>query len=454
MLGTVASLTSGCSSDSGGASSGSASEQDLGSIGLSLQLATGATLSSVSYTITGPSSFSRSGTIDTSQSTTIASTIGGIPAGSGFSITLDGTTTDGGTHCAGAASFNVVAHATTAVSVHLTCHEPPRNGSVLVNGALNSCPTVDDITALPAEVLVGSSLALSAAAHDSDGGPAPISYHWTTTGGTLSSADVQAPSLRCTTAGTFTVSVTATDGNCSDTSSATVTCTAAVGGSIGTMDLSRYVRVGRYALPEPTRTTPPDGTSLLAQEASSVTYDWDTNTLFVVGDGGTSVVQVSKTGALINSMTLAPGSSPQGTEFYDTEGISYVGGGKFVLNEERYRQVNLFTYVAGATLHRADAKTVKLGTTIGNIGLEGVTFDPASGHYIFVKEKDPRGIFETGIDFAALTATNGSPTTDESVNLFDPALVSTLDFSDLFALSNLPTLSGDPTFNQLLIISQ
>src|SRR5204863_2594544 len=131
---------------------------------------------------------------------------------------------------------------------------------------------------------------------------------------------------------------------------------------------SRYVRIARFDLPEPTRTTPPDGTSLLAQEASAVTYDWDTDTLFVVGDGGTSVVQVSKTGVLINSMTLAPGGSPQGTEFYDTEGISYVGAGKFVLLEERYRQANLFTYIAGGTLHTADVKTVKLGTTVGNVG--------------------------------------------------------------------------------------
>src|SRR5262249_49412751 len=154
------------------------------------------------------------------------------------------------------------------------------------------------------------------------------------------------------------------------------------------------------------------------------------------------------------SMTLAPGSSPQGTEFYDTEGVSYVGGGKFVLNEERYRQVNLFTYVAGATLHRTDVQTVKLGTTIGNIGLEGVTYDPATGHYIFVKEEEPESILDTGIDFAAGTATNGSPTTDESTNLFDPSLLGTLDFSDVFALSNLPSLSGDPTFDQLLIISQ
>ncbi|HVW29277.1 MAG TPA: lamin tail domain-containing protein [Polyangiaceae bacterium] len=453
LLGTVATLTSGCSTDSEFVSD-SASNPGLGSIGLSLQLASGATLNSVSYTITGPSRFSRTGTLDVSQSTILTATIGDLPAGSGFSIALDGTTTDGGTHCGGTASFNVTAGMTTAVSVHLTCNEPAHTGSVLVNGVLDVCPTVDGISASPAEVSVGSSLALSATAHDSDGGPTALAYHWTTTGGTLSAADVQNPSLTCTAAGAFTVSVTVTDGNCGDTSSATVTCTGAGGGSGASMDLSKYVRVGRYDLPEPTRTMPPDSTSLLAQEASAVTYDWDTDTLFVVGDGGTSVVQVSKTGALIDSMTLAPGGSPQGTEFYDTEGVSYVGNGKFVLIEERYRQANLFTYVAGATLHRTDVQTVKLGTTIGNIGLEGVTYDPETANFIFVKEKEPEGIFITSIDWAAGTASNGSPTTDESVNLFDPSLVNTADFSDVYALSNLPSLAGDPTFDQLLIISQ
>jgi len=84
--------------------------------------------------------------------------------------------------------------------------------------------------------------------------------------------------------------------------------------SLSTIDLSTYVLVGRYDLPEPTRTVAP-ANSLLAQEVSAVTYNWDTGTLFVVGDGGTSIVQVTLTGQLINSMTLAPGSSPQGTAF-------------------------------------------------------------------------------------------------------------------------------------------
>jgi uncharacterized protein YjiK len=126
------------------------------------------------------------------------------------------------------------------------------------------------------------------------------------------------------------------------------------------------VRQGRpLDLPEPTRTVPPPN-SLLAQEASGVTYR-DTDTLFVVGDGGTSVVQVSKTGGLIDSMTLALGSSPQGTDFYDTEGIAYVGGGRRLI-EERHRQVNLFTYVPSARCTRAMCKPSSLARRSGTPG--------------------------------------------------------------------------------------
>jgi uncharacterized protein YjiK len=219
------------------------------------------------------------------------------------------------------------------------------------------------------------------------------------------------------------------------------------------VDLSTYARVGRYDLPEPTRSAHPTH-SLLAQEASAITYDWDTDTLFVVGDGGTSVVQVSKTGQLIDSMTLAQGSSPQGTEFYDTEGIAYVGSGEFILLEERYRQANLFTYVAGDTLQADDVQTVKLGTTIGNTGLEGVTWDPSTSGFVFVKEKDPQSIFLTSINFNAGSASNGSPSSTSSTDLFTPALAGLLDFSDVFALSNLPSLFGQADFSHLLVISQ
>jgi len=219
--------------------------------------------------------------------------------------------------------------------------------------------------------------------------------------------------------------------------------------AINSVDLSTYTLIGRYDLPEPTRTTAPPN-SLLAQEVSAVTYNWDTDTLFVVGDGSTSIVQVTKTGELIDSMTLAPGNSPQGTDFYDTEGLTYIGGGKFVLIEERDRQANLFTYVPNTTLTKSDVQTVKLGTTVGNIGIEGISYDPLTSGFIAVKETQPQGIFQTNIDFAASTATNGSPTTVNSTDLFNPALANLLDFADVYALSNLSSLNGQADYSNLL----
>src|SRR5262249_48606568 len=124
---------------------------------------------------------------------------------------------------------------------------------------------------------------------------------------------------------------------------------AAVASASG-IDLSVYHRVGRFDLPSSTNTTPP-ANSLLADEASAVHYDPDTGTLFVMGDGATSVVQVSLTGQLIDSMTIAHGNGTgSATGFFDTEGVTYVGNGQFVMAEERDRQVDLFTYVPNTTL--------------------------------------------------------------------------------------------------------
>ncbi len=220
-----------------------------------------------------------------------------------------------------------------------------------------------------------------------------------------------------------------------------------------TIDLSTYVRVGRYDLPEPTRTTAPAG-NLLGQEASGVAYNWDTDTLFIIGDGGLSITEVSKTGELVSTMTLAAGSSPQGTAFYDPEGITYVGNGQFVFTEERDRNAVLITYEAGVTKGRADAQIVDLGTFVPNIGLEGLSYDPLTNGFVFVKEANPIGVFQTTIDFAAGTASNGSATTVNSVDLFDPALLGMSDVADVFALSNLPSLDGTDEEGNLLILSQ
>lgn len=216
------------------------------------------------------------------------------------------------------------------------------------------------------------------------------------------------------------------------------------------VDLATYKRVARFDLPAQ---FDPDIYEELAYDASGVAYNWDTDTLFIVGDGGTGVVQVDKSGQLIDSMTFAPGESPKGTTFFDPEGIAYIGEGRFVMTEERDRQLVRFTYAAGTTLTREDADTVKLGTFVENIGFEGVGNDPASGGFVVVKEKDPQSIFQTGVDWEAGTATNGSPTAEGSTDLFDPSLAGLADFADVFALSNVATVVA-PESENLLVLSR
>ena len=211
------------------------SQQDIpgstesGSLGLKLD-ASGAILDAVTYTMTGPGGFTKTDSIDVRNSQTISITLGGIPAGAGYSLTLTGTSRDGGTSCNGAATFDVKAHTTTAVTIHLTCRQSPRTGSVSVVGTLNVCPVIDAMSANPAEVEVGSSIAFGAAAHD-EGVPSPLSYTWTATVGTLSNAQGTTTSFTCTQVGSSTISVTATDGDCSDSSSITVSCSLPAGSS-------------------------------------------------------------------------------------------------------------------------------------------------------------------------------------------------------------------------------
>lgn len=230
------------------------------------------------------------------------------------------------------------------------------------------------------------------------------------------------------------------------------TPTIAFKGVQSTFELANYIQTGRYSLPVGT------GTNLLAEEASAVTYNKDTDTLFVLGDGGTSITQVTKRGVLVDSMTLAQDATkPQGTYFYDPEGLTYIGGGKFVLVEERYRQFNEFTYVPNTTLPSntitaAGVRTVKLGTTIGNIGIEGISYDPSTGGFVAVKESGPVGVFQTSVDFALGTASNGSATMVDSINLFDPVKTGLAAHNDVFALSNiLPNTA--PDYSHLMILS-
>jgi hypothetical protein len=212
------------------------SAEERGTVDFALQLAPGITLGQISYTIVGPASFTKSGSFDVSQSSKISALIGPLPVGVGYSITLSADSVEGTSRCSGSAGFDVIARQTTPVAIALTCHEGPRTGSALVNGALNICPTLDAVNANPAEVFVGTTIALSASAHDSDAGPAALSYRWTAASGTLSDANVANPTFTCVQSGSVALTVSVSDGDplqsCADTRTITVQCSAP-GGSGG-----------------------------------------------------------------------------------------------------------------------------------------------------------------------------------------------------------------------------
>ena len=158
-----------------GSAPGGASDQGgtVGSIAVALDVAPAETVGVVGYTINGPAGFVRTGTFDVSHSTTISGTVGGLPAGNGFTIALSATSASGAVSCTGSGAFNVTAHATNTVTVHLACKEAPRMGSVTVTGTLDICPVVDGVAANPSEAIVGTGIRLTGSAHDSDAGPAP-----------------------------------------------------------------------------------------------------------------------------------------------------------------------------------------------------------------------------------------------------------------------------------------
>jgi len=204
----------------------------IGELVLQLQGTANLTITSVAYTISGPAAYSRQGSIDVSNSTTLSATIGGLPAGTGYAIALSATASDGTTTCSGRATFDVTAGMTSAVAVHLICLEAAGNGSVSVGGTINVCPLVDGIGATPAAVTLGGRIALTGLAHDADGGPVALSYRWTASSGLFDDAAAPNPSFTCTAVGPVVLTLTVSDGDdtpgCPSAQSVTVQCSAAL----------------------------------------------------------------------------------------------------------------------------------------------------------------------------------------------------------------------------------
>jgi hypothetical protein len=120
---------------------------------------------------------------------------------------------------------------TATLQIPITCR-----GFVTVIGALNLCPVVDSLSAIPAEVAVGGSIQLAVEAHDGDNGPSPLAATWTTTGGALSNPSTSGATFTCTAPGSFMVGVRISDGDttgrCPGPSEVILVCTPATSAAL------------------------------------------------------------------------------------------------------------------------------------------------------------------------------------------------------------------------------
>jgi hypothetical protein len=225
-LGAGAPLT-GCASDNGDGENSNPKPDSVGSLGIKLKVAPGVTLLTVSYSITR-NAFSKSGSIDVGDSPTVSGTIGGIPAGNGYTITLSATSVEDETTFTGSANFDVSGGQTTPVTINLTAPSDDDTGGVAVNGnvafegIINLRPRIDELTIAPLTVFVGGEITLEALASDADNGPATLSYAWSATGGVIASPAAPSTTLRSSAEGTVTITLTVSDGGSTTTKTTTV----------------------------------------------------------------------------------------------------------------------------------------------------------------------------------------------------------------------------------------
>ena len=206
------------------------------------------------------------------------------------------------------------------------------------------------------------------------------------------------------------------------------------------IDLSRYTLTRNVAL---------DTQGGMGLEASAVAYARDRGTLFVVGDEGLGVVEISLTGQTVSSMAFS--AWPTRTTHHDAEGLAYLGNGVLVVGEERIQDAFRFNYVAGGSVNLATAAWSSVANwAYNNSGMEGISFDPRDGSFVAVKQASPQMVLTGTLAFEA--DVDGGPSAMGT--LFSASsLFGLSSLSDVQTLSPVDALAGTPAADNLLLLS-
>jgi uncharacterized protein YjiK len=210
------------------------------------------------------------------------------------------------------------------------------------------------------------------------------------------------------------------------------------------LNLANYQLTGNYAL---------DTLGGMGLEASAVTYAHDRNSLFVVGDEGLGVVEVSLTGQTLGAMAFNWAGT--GSTNNDAEGLTYLGNGQMVVVDERPQIAYQFGYIAGGSVALNNQPKVAItGSTasVGNVGTEGISYDSRDGSFYSVKQDNPAQLRKSTLNFAV-----GGGTASTSILFSGPNSASSLfglnSLSDLQTLSSVNSLANSAAADNLLILS-
>ncbi|QKZ07345.1 SdiA-regulated domain-containing protein [Pseudomonas eucalypticola] len=164
-------------------------------------------------------------------------------------------------------------------------------------------------------------------------------------------------------------------------------------------------------------------------EASDLTYNPDTRTLFSVMGKNAFLVELTLEGDVLRKMPLKGWSNP--------EGVAYIGGGKMAITDERQHLMTVVKVTADTqALTLADWPQFDLGPSANqNKGYEGIAWDPRRGQLLLGEER-PAAMYSLKVD------ANGQ---------WQGAKVK-LPFSTL-NLRNLSSLGIDPRTGNTLVLS-
>lgn len=144
--------------------------------------------------------------------------------------------------------------------------------------------------------------------------------------------------------------------------------------------------------------TPPLELSMITHNGSGLSYNFDTDTLFAVVNNPTFIVEMDKSGQELRKIDLKG--------FDDTEGLVYLGGGRFAIVEEEHRGV-VIVDIDESTEYLLRHHGQGLSFVFShkkNKGFEGVAYNPFDGSLFVVNEKQPRALYR--IDGAVAQSSN------------------------------------------------